>query len=225
MPQVELLVRVVILATMLLAASSLCPALLRRRQNPRSLRRKRLPVSLTRILHNNESNVPSVADLVMTIVKWAATGGCAAATAERMGREGRDTGQEWRRRRDRDRCWRDGRKSTFVHIAPLLRNKGLQEALSHFATDHRPIFVRRARFLPIPEFGNALKAFPARRSKWLCDLGRRPTAWTCWWQCSRVARFRSSASASIHCELSAFSSYHCSVSAITSSARQARVLS
>jgi hypothetical protein len=73
--------RVVILATVLLASSSLCPSLLRRRQNPRLLRRKRLPASLTRIPSNSGSNVPSVADPRMTIVKWAATGGCAAATA------------------------------------------------------------------------------------------------------------------------------------------------
>ena len=45
------------------------------------LRRKRLPASLTRIPSNSGSNVPSVADPRMTIVKWAATGGCAAATA------------------------------------------------------------------------------------------------------------------------------------------------
>jgi hypothetical protein len=71
--------RVVILATVLLASSSLCPWL-KRRQNPRSLRRKRLPANLTKIPSNSGSNVPSAADPGRTTVKSVAIGGCAAAT-------------------------------------------------------------------------------------------------------------------------------------------------
>ena len=73
--------RVVILATVLLATSSLYPSLAQEASKPPIVAPKRLPASLTKIPSNSGSNVPSVADPRMTIVKWAATGGCAAATA------------------------------------------------------------------------------------------------------------------------------------------------
>jgi hypothetical protein len=58
----------------------------------------RLPANLTEIPSNSGSNGPSAADPGMTIVKWAATGGCAAATASvwagttvKQDRSGEDT--------------------------------------------------------------------------------------------------------------------------------------
>ena len=73
--------RIVVLATVLLASSGLCPSFAKSREKLHRRSRKQYLPSRTRVPSNRGINGPIATNRGPMIVRWVAIGGCVAATA------------------------------------------------------------------------------------------------------------------------------------------------
>ena len=95
--------RIVVFATALLASSSLCPSFAQEQgKAPPVAQPQTVPAQPDQSSQQPGINGPIASNRGPMIVRWVAIGGCVAGDGDRMGREDREMGPEWRMRRDRD---------------------------------------------------------------------------------------------------------------------------